>query len=265
MTREMPTTFAYEVENVSHVFDRGNIQALKDVDLSLKRGSVTALIGPSGCGKSTLLNMMAGLLFPTMGTVNLFGRRITQPEEEVGIMFQRPTLLPWRTTLENVLLPIEFQLGKRAVKDYHSKAHELLEMVGLEGFDKSYPNELSGGMAQRAAICRMLITEPDVLLLDEPFGALDELTRERMDIELLRIAQAREATVVLVTHSIPESVFLADRVCAMSARPGRISEIIDIDLPQPRGMSTYEHPQYGEYVARVREALNRGHDREQAA
>lgn len=259
------TQYAYEITDVNHVFERGNVHALKDINLQLPKGSVTALIGPSGCGKSTLLNAMAGLLFPTGGTAKIFGRPITQPPDEVGIMFQRPTLLPWRTTIENILLPIEIREGKKVAQTYTDKAFSLLETVGLEGFHESFPKELSGGMAQRAAICRMLITEPDVLLLDEPFGALDELTRERMDLELLRIAEERNATVVLVTHSIPESVFLADQVVAMSARPGRISEIIDIDLPRPRTMDTYSEERYAYFVGRVRQALNRGHEEGEAA
>lgn len=251
----------YSIRDVNHVFPGGEVRALKDINLEIPRGSITALIGPSGCGKSTLLNALAGLLTPSGGTVSLAGREIDGPPDEVGIMFQKATLLPWRTTVENILLPIELRDGTKAARRYRESAMDLLETVGLSGFDQAYPHELSGGMAQRAAICRMLITEPDVLLLDEPFGALDELTRERMDLELQRIAMARNATVVFVTHSIPESVLLADRVCAMSARPGRISELIEIDLPRPRTMETMGEARFADYVGQVRAALDRGHDR----
>lgn len=263
MSNGMPSTvdtdISYRIEGVSHTFPGGDVQALKNIDLVLQKGSATSLIGPSGCGKSTLLNLLAGLLAPSTGSVTLGGREVTEPPDEVGIMFQKATLLPWWTTVENILLPIALRDGAKAARKNRDRAMALLETVGLTGFHNAYPHELSGGMAQRAAICRMLITEPEVLLLDEPFGALDELTRERMDVELQRIALGRSATVVLVTHSIPESVFLSDRVCAMSARPGRIDEVIEIDLPRPRTMETLSEPKFAKYVGRVREALNRGH------
>ncbi|WP_109472334.1 ABC transporter ATP-binding protein [Ornithinimicrobium cavernae] len=249
----------YAVSGLSHRYPAGDVLALQGIDMVLPKGSVTALIGPSGCGKSTLLNILSGLLRPTDGGVTLFGSPLTGPPDEVAHMFQKATLLPWRTTLENVVLPIEIRDGKKAAKAAYGKARDLLRMVGIGDFEAAYPQALSGGMAQRAAICRMLITEPEVFLLDEPFGALDELTRERMDIELLRIAKDSEATVVLVTHSIPESVFLSDRVYAMSARPGRIEEVIDIDLPAPRTLDTFSDPHFVDRVGQVRRALNRGH------
>jgi len=249
----------YRIEDVSHTFPGTDIEALKNVSIDIKPGSFISLIGPSGCGKSTLLNAMAGLLSPSQGQVLINGERVEGPPEDVGIMFQKATLLPWRTTVENVLLPIELRDGVRAAEAQADSALAIIETVGLKGFENAYPGELSGGMAQRAAICRMLITEPDVLLLDEPFGALDELTRERMDLELQSIALSRNATVVLVTHSIPEAVFLSDTVYAMSARPGRISEIIEVDLPRPRDMDTLNHPDFARYVGRVRTALNEGH------
>lgn len=250
---------SYRVEGVSQVFLDGEVTALDSIDFHFSQGSFTSLIGPSGCGKSTLLNILAGLLSPTTGSVTLGGTPVTGPRDEAGIMFQKATLLPWRTVLENLLLPIELSSGKKAAKAHTAQAHQLLETVGLKGFDGAYPKELSGGMAQRAAICRMLITEPDVFLLDEPFGALDELTRERMDLEIQRIAMSRHATVILVTHSIPEAVLLSDQVVAMSARPGRISEVIDIDLPRPRTLETMALPAFQAYVTRVRDALDRGH------
>lgn len=174
-------------------------------------------------------------------------------------MFQKATLLPWRTVLENVLLPLELRDGRKAAQQQKGKARELLKMVGIADFEAGYPHQLSGGMAQRAAICRMLVTEPQVLLLDEPFGALDELTRERMDSELLRIVRSTGATAVLVTHSIPESVFLSDVVYAMSARPGRITRAIEIDLPHPRGERTLGDPRYLELINTVRQALDEGY------
>jgi NitT/TauT family transport system ATP-binding protein len=250
----------YKIDNVSHTFPGTDVQALQNVSIDVKPGSYISLIGPSGCGKSTLLNAMAGLLKPSDGQVLLNGDAVEGPPDGVGIMFQKATLLPWRTTLNNVLLPIELRDGSKAAKDHTDAAMSIINTVGLKGFEHAYPSELSGGMAQRAAICRMLITEPDVLLLDEPFGALDELTRERMDLELQTIASSRAATVVLVTHSIPEAVFLSDVVYAMSARPGRISEVIEVDLPRPRTIETMNLPEFAQLVGRVRTALNKGHE-----
>lgn len=253
------STVRYRIDDVSHTFPGTDIEALKNVSLDIEPGSFISFIGPSGCGKSTLLNAMAGLLEPSHGEVMMNGISIDGPPDGVGIMFQKATLLPWRTTIENVLLPIELRDGVRAAKDHLDAAKAIIYTVGLAGFENAYPGELSGGMAQRAAICRMLITQPNVLLLDEPFGALDELTRERMDLELQSIASSRHATVVLVTHSIPEAVFLSDTVYAMSARPGRILEVITVDLPRPRTMNTLNMPEFAKYVGLVRTALNRGH------
>lgn len=252
----------YRIEHLDHIFPSGDVKALSDISVNIPTGSVVSFIGPSGCGKSTLLNIMAGLLTPSSGQISINGNAIDGPPPEVGIMFQKPTLLPWRTTIENIVLPIELRDGKKRARKFDTAARDLLEKVGLSGFENSYPAELSGGMAQRAAICRMLITEPEVLLLDEPFGALDELTRERMDLEVQRIAASRDATVVLVTHSIPEAVLLSDTVYAMSARPGRISEVIEIDLPRPRTLDIMADPRFGAYTTRVRHALNRGHENE---
>jgi NitT/TauT family transport system ATP-binding protein len=249
----------YRIDDVSHTFPGTEVEALKNVSIDITPGSFISFIGPSGCGKSTLLNAMAGLLEPSDGQILLNGEPVDGPPEGVGIMFQKATLLPWRTTLQNVLLPIELRDGAKVAQTHTDDAMSIIKTVGLAGFENAYPGELSGGMAQRAAICRMLITEPDVLLLDEPFGALDELTRERMDLELQSIASSRNATVVLVTHSIPEAVFLSDTVYAMSARPGKISEVIKVDLPRPRDMETLNHPDFGKYVSRVRTALNKGH------
>lgn len=257
-TSSVRNEVAYSVKDVQHTYGTGT-HALTDVSIDLPRGSVTSLIGPSGCGKSTLLNILSGLLEPSEGSVELFGRQLEGPPSEVSHMFQKATLLPWRTVLENILLPLELRDGKKAARQQKSKARELLKLVGIADFEAGYPHQLSGGMAQRAAICRMLVTEPQVLLLDEPFGALDELTRERMDGELLRIVRSSGATAVLVTHSIPESVFLSDVVYAMSARPGRITRAIEIDLPHPRGEATLGNPRYLELINTVRRALDEGY------
>lgn len=262
MTDSVAGTAAIEVRGLNHIFAEGAVRALSEVALTIPKGSFVSLIGPSGCGKSTLLNILAGLLTPTSGEVLVHGQAVSGPTQGVGIMFQQHALLPWRTTIENVLLPIEIARGRRGAKAALPAAEALIKLVGLKGFEGAYPSELSGGMAQRAAICRMLITEPDILLLDEPFGALDELTRDRMDLELQRIASERNATTVMVTHSIPESVFLSDFVVVMSARPGRISDLIEVDLPRPRSHETFSEPRFGQLVARVRAALDEGSDHE---
>lgn len=248
----------YELSGITKTFARRNLRALDPVDLTLEAGSFSSVIGPSGCGKSTLLQIMAGLLRPTDGTVHLRGTQVTGPRRDIGMMFQQATLLPWRTTLDNVLLPVEIQEGRAAAMQRREAALELLETVGLGGFENVYPNELSGGMAQRAAICRMLITEPSVLLLDEPFGALDELNREHMDMELQRICLEREACAFLVTHSIPEAVLLSDIVYVMSARPGRIVDAVVIDLPRPRTLDMTGEAEFGRLVRQVRVLLDKG-------
>ncbi|UCD81324.1 MAG: ABC transporter ATP-binding protein [Desulfobacterales bacterium] len=248
----------YELLGVSKTFARRNVHALDNIDLSLTQGSFSAIIGPSGCGKSTLLKIMAGLLSPSEGSVVLSGEPVTGPRRDIGMMFQQATLFPWRTTIENVVLPIEIREGKRAALAKHGDAKALLELVGLQDFEQVYPNELSGGMAQRAAICRMLITEPTVLVLDEPFSALDELTRDFMNMELQRICLERNATTFLVTHSIPEAVILSDLVYVMSPRPGRIAEVFPIDLPRPRTLEMMIEQRFGEFVKQIRELLDKG-------
>jgi len=248
----------YELLGVSKTFARRNVHALDNIDLSLTEGVFSAIIGPSGCGKSTLLKIMAGLLSPSEGSVVLSGEPVRGPRRDIGMMFQQATLFPWRTTIENVVLPIEIREGKRAALEKYGDAKTLLELVGLHDFEQVYPNELSGGMAQRAAICRMLITEPTVLVLDEPFSALDELTRDFMNMELQRICLERNATTFLVTHSIPEAVILSDVVYVMSPRPGRIAEAVPIDLPRPRTLEMMIEPRFGEFVKRIRELLDKG-------
>jgi NitT/TauT family transport system ATP-binding protein len=248
----------YELRGVSKSYARRNVHALDRVDLTLREGEFSSVIGASGCGKSTLLKIMAGLLPPSSGSVVLAGKPVTGPRRDIGMMFQQATLFPWRTTIENVVLPIEIRDGRAAARAKHDAARALLDLVGLKGFETVFPNELSGGMAQRAAICRMLITEPTVLLLDEPFSALDELTRDFMNMELQRICTARNATSFLVTHSIPEAVILSDIVYVMSPRPGRFVEAVTIDLPRPRTLEMITSPRFGAYVDRIRGRLDRG-------
>ncbi|MEY2956368.1 MAG: ABC transporter ATP-binding protein [Gemmobacter sp.] len=247
----------YELEGVGKTYARNNLVALEAVNLTLTKGSFSAVIGSSGCGKSTLLKIMAGLIPPSTGRVTLQGRPVTGPRRDIGMMFQQATLFPWRTTIDNIVLPIEIRDGKSAARAARDRARELLELVGLKGFENVYPNELSGGMAQRAAICRMLITEPAVLLLDEPFSALDELSRDFMNMELQRICRSREATAFLVTHSIPEAVILSDVVYVMKPRPGRIAEVIEIDLPRPRTLDMMTTPKFGQLVDKIRSRLDK--------
>ena len=253
-----PPRPVYELTNVSKAYGQGRIRALDPVDVRLIEGSFTAVIGPSGCGKSTLLKILAGLIPPSTGRVVLDGAPVTGPRREIGMMFQQATLFPWRTTLENIVLPIEIRDGRAAARAAHGEAMELIELVGLKGFDKVFSHQLSGGMAQRAAICRMLITRPQVLLLDEPFSALDELSRDFMNLELQEVCMARNATTLLITHSIPEAVFLSDRVLVMSARPGRIIETVEIELPRPRTIEMMVTPEFGAHVNRIRGLLDKG-------
>ncbi|BCP52212.1 ABC transporter ATP-binding protein [Kaistia sp. 32K] len=248
----------FQLRGVSKHYARRKVQALDKVDLTLPKGTFASIIGSSGCGKSTLLKIMAGLVPPSSGSVLLNGKPVLGPRREAGMMFQQATLFPWRTTLENIVLPIEVQRGKAAARQAEGRALDLLKLVGLEGFEKVYPNELSGGMAQRAAMCRMLITEPDVLLLDEPFSALDELTRDFLNIELQRICTDRHATAFLITHSISEAVILSDMVYVMSPRPGRFVKAIPIDLPRPRTLEMMTEPRFGAYVSEIRGLLDRG-------
>ena len=247
----------YELNSVSKTFALRAVHALDNVDLTLERGTFSAVIGSSGCGKSTLLKIMAGLVPPSSGRVVLAGKPVTGPRRDIGMMFQQATLFPWRTTIENVTLPIEIRDGKKAARASQDVARKLLELVGLKGFESVFPGELSGGMAQRAAICRMLITEPAVLLLDEPFSALDELTRDFMNMELQRICSARNATAFLVTHSIPEAVILSDVVYVMRPRPGRIVDAVAVDLPRPRTLDMVTTPHFGALVDRIRGRLDK--------
>jgi NitT/TauT family transport system ATP-binding protein len=232
--------------------------ALSGIDLVIGRGEFVSLIGPSGCGKSTLLRLIGDLTSPTTGSVEVNGKpaHAARLGREYGMVFQAPVLFEWRTVEDNVKLPLELLGMGRAARD--ERAREMLALVELGDFARHHPYQLSGGMQQRVAIARALALQPAILLMDEPFGALDEMTRERMNSEVLRIWQQTGTTIVFVTHSIPEAVFLSTRVAVMSARPGRITRIVDVPLPQPRNEETREDPQYFRVVTEVREALRAG-------
>jgi NitT/TauT family transport system ATP-binding protein len=217
----------------------GSVEALRGISLDIRDGEFVAVVGRSGCGKSTLLRIMAGLLAPSQGRVLIGGDVITRPRRDVSMMFQRPALLPWRSVLDNVLLPAEIYGWKR--REHRGRAMHLLDMVGLAGFAKRRPHELSGGMQQRVALCRSLISEPRLMLMDEPFSALDALTRQELSVELQRVHMEHSATIVFVTHSIDEAILLADRVVVLSARPGQIREMLTIDIPRPRTLGRNAH------------------------
>jgi NitT/TauT family transport system ATP-binding protein len=228
----------------------GEVESLKPLTFEIGEAEFLAIVGPSGCGKSTLLKMVAGLLPVSRGSVRLAGRVVKGPPDDVGIVFQSPVLLAWRTVLENVMLQIEMRRLPRST--YLPKARALLSMVGLEGFEHKLPWQLSGGMQQRASICRALVHDPAVLLMDEPFGALDAMTRERMNLELQRIWYETRKTVLFITHSIPEAVFLADRVLVMTERPGSIAAIYDVPLPRPRRLRVMSDPAFGALTQTIR-------------
>lgn len=245
------------VDTVSRYFDSSDGErmiALNAVSLDIQQNEFVALVGPSGCGKSTLLRIMAGLIKPSAGRVSVSGEVLTGPRERTGIVFQAATLLPWANVLDNILFPVRVT-GKPVTEALLATAHDLIKVAGLQGFEKHSPRELSGGMQQRVAICRALLNDPDLLLMDEPFGALDALTREEMTLELLRIWSVRPKTVVFVTHSISEAVLLADRVIVMSARPGRIADMIDITLPRPRAFSMSALPAFSDASDRIRQQI----------
>ena len=246
------------IQGVSKVFQTGTT-ALQDIELEIEPGEFVSLIGPSGCGKSTLLRIVGDLIQPSSGSVLVNGKSAHQArlDHDYGIVFQDAVLYDWRTVAKNVALPLEMLGWSRERRK--ERVQEMLELVELVGFDSSRPWQLSGGMQQRVSIARALSFDPSLLLMDEPFGALDEMTRERLNLELLRIWQAAGSTVVFVTHSIPEAVFLSTRVVVMSARPGRIAEIIPVDLAHPRTVETREDPRFFQLVTAVREALAVGH------
>ncbi|NPA07353.1 MAG: ABC transporter ATP-binding protein [Chloroflexi bacterium] len=230
-----------------------DLLTLDHLDFEVAEGTFLAVLGPSGCGKSTLLRVIAGLLPPTQGEVWLAGRRVDGPQPDIGFVFQDPSLLPWRTVLENLRLPLDLRGVPRPEAD--RRAREALRLMGLDGFAAMYPRDLSGGMAQRVALARALIHRPRLLLLDEPFAALDALTREQMWGELLRVWHRYRATVIMVTHSITEALFLADRVLVLSPRPARIRLDMPVPLPRPRHEAMRYTPEFGALVARIRHAL----------
>ncbi len=237
---------------------QGDLSALDDVSFVVARGEFVCLIGPSGCGKSTLLRIAAGLLQPTRGEILLEGKPQHAPQKRVGLVFQQPTLLPWRSVQDNIALPLEME--GLPPHDIQARTDDLLALVGLSGFEEEYPIHLSGGMAQRTAIARALAQNPEVLLLDEPFGALDALTRERMAAELLRIWERDKRTVLMVTHSVEEATLLSDRVVVLSARPGRVVDIVNVTLPRPRSPALLATPELQRIAGRLRESLSSGDD-----
>ncbi|MFP1631001.1 ABC transporter ATP-binding protein [Zhengella sp. ZM62] len=252
----MQQTPALRFTGTGQIFETasGALEALRGVDMTVNRHEFVAVLGPSGCGKSTLLRLTAGLITPTSGKVEVFGLPVSGPRDDIGIVFQKPTLLPWATIEDNVVFPIRHKHGRVGVED-RARARDLIAMVGLKGFERRLPSELSGGMQQRVGIARALLLDPDILLMDEPFSALDALTREEMGFELLRIWQERPKTVLFITHSISEAVLLADRVLVMSERPGRIIEDLPVPLPRPRTVETTSSKVMHDFSGHLRNLL----------
>ena len=246
-------TPAIQLSKLSVIYGSGSsaVTAVEDLDLEIKDGEFFAILGPSGCGKSTLLKVLSGLLNPTSGEAQVGGQKVRGPQAEVGLVFQAPTLLPWMTIRENISLP--GKILKVDPNEIRDRADSILELVKLTQFADSYPNQLSGGMAQRAGIARGLVQDPRVMLMDEPFGALDAMTRERMNMDLLDIWTESKKTIIFITHSIGEAVLLADRVALMSPRPGRVTEVVDIDLPRPRAIEMMSTPEFGHYTRHFRD------------
>ena len=248
----MSHTHLIEALGVSKTYSsrEGLVESLKPLDFYVKQGEFISIVGPSGCGKSTLLKMVAGLLPITSGTLTLSGSPISGPQRDVGIVFQSSVLLAWRTVLQNILLQAEIRSLDR--EESFNRAHQLIEMTGLKGFENKFPKQLSGGMQQRVSICRALLHNPALLLMDEPFGALDAMTRERMNLELQDIWSKSKKTVLLITHSIPEAIFLSDRVIVMSERPGSIAAIYKIELPRARTLEMMGSSDFGHYSSQIR-------------
>lgn len=243
-------------KNVGQTFatESGPLTALDGVDLTIEQHQFVAVLGPSGCGKSTLLRLAAGLMMPSSGGVSVHGYPVSGPRDDIGIVFQQATLLPWANVLDNVTFPAKHKRGRVDSKD-HARAAEVIKAVGLEGFEKRLPAELSGGMQQRVGIARALFLNPDILLMDEPFSALDALTRDTMGFELLKLWQSSPKTVMFITHSIPEAVLLADRVVVMSARPGRIIADLQVPLGRPRDEAALRRPEVLDFTADLRNLL----------
>jgi NitT/TauT family transport system ATP-binding protein len=239
--------------DVSHTFDgrKGRVEALRGITLDVAEGEFVAVVGRSGCGKSTLLRLVAGLLRPTSGGVWVGSVAVDRPRPDISMVFQRPALLPWRTVLSNVLLPAE--IAGHSLADHRARARQLLELVGLAGSERQLPHELSGGMQQRVALCRSLLIKPRVMLMDEPFSALDALTREELSVELQRVHMDLATTILFVTHSIDEAVLLADRVVVLSERPGQVRQVLNVEIPRPR---TLGHNAHSADVARISSELH---------
>lgn len=246
-----------EIEGVSKTYQSrsGPVPALDEINTDIGEGEFVCVVGPSGCGKSTLMMLIAGLVPATKGTIRIGGSEVDGPYTDLGIVFQRDLLMPWRSTLDNVLVQAEFRREPR--KTLEPMAKRLLSMVGLDGFESKLPHELSGGMRQRVAICRALVHNPDLLLMDEPFGALDALTREQLNLDVQDIWQRAKKTVVFITHSISEAVFLGDRVLVVGPRPGRVVDELRVDLARPRSEDIRETPEFGAYTHRIRNSFLR--------
>ena len=242
------------IENLSKSYD--STVAIENTSFEVPENSFVSIVGPSGCGKSTLLRIAAGLARASKGRILVRGKEVRGPIRDVGMVFQAPVLLPWRTTLGNILFVAE--MGGERVASHKARAHELMELAGLSGFEKSYPHELSGGMQQRAAICRAMLLKPSLILMDEPFGALDVITRERMGFALQTLWEESRSTVLFVTHSITEAVLLSDTVLVMTPRPGRIRDIVPIDLPRPRTTAALRESRFAALSARVRDGIESG-------
>jgi NitT/TauT family transport system ATP-binding protein len=248
-----------ELQGVSKTYRTadGEVPSLRPIDFTIGEGEFVVVVGPSGCGKTTLLKMIAGLLPPSQGEIRVEGTPIVKPHGGVGIVFQTAMLLPWRNVFRNVMMPVEVKGLPR--EEYAARAQALLKMVGLQGFENKFPWQLSGGMQQRASICRALVHDPKIVLMDEPFGALDAMTRERMNVELQRIQRETRKTVLLITHSIPEAVFLADRVMVMSARPGNIAAVYQVPLRRPRSLEVLSDPAFIELTQTIRAHFSEAH------
>jgi len=245
-----PLIVVSNLEKIYRTKGRALVRALGGISLDVAEGEFITIVGQSGCGKTTFLKILAGLLSRSAGSVHLRGRAVDGPSRDIGVVFQDPVLLPWRKVLDNVMLPVQV-LGLEW-ESSRRRALGLLELAGLQGFEDKYPHELSGGMRQRVALARALVHDPSLLLMDEPFGALDAMTREFMNLELLRIWREAGKTVVFITHSIPEAVFLADRVVVMSARPGRIVDVVSVELPRPRDLDMMASDEFGVYARKIR-------------
>lgn len=245
------TSVAVKVDGLTKTFGTG--AAVEDLSFEVRENEFVTIVGPSGCGKSTTLRIVSGLVPPTQGNVSIRGKQVDAPIGDVGMVFQSPVLLPWRNTVSNVLFTAEMR--GESPSAYRERALQLIKLASLEGFEQRYPHELSGGMQQRVAICRALLLNPSLLLMDEPFGALDIMTREKMGFELLKIWSANKTTVLFVTHSITEAVLLSDTIIVMTARPGKAKAVISVDLPRPRDVKTLRDPRFVELAGAVRDNI----------